>query len=290
MDFKGMLQFFVLSSTVSFCAFSPIIVPLVVVILSWFWSATTIISLWLVYCCWLYIDRHTNSHGGRWCNWLRQCSIWTHWVQYFPLTLIKSTDLDPNRNYIFGYHPHGVAAVGALGNFGTEATNFSSLFPGIRPHLMLLPIQFFNPFTRDLLLGLGACCVSRNSCEYLLSGKCSQGNALVIIIGGRRELALKYGASIVPVISFGENELYERRTFFRLIPNGIPWGQLLMGHIPLRRRVITVVGKPIHVVQIDYPTSTDIDQLHNDYIQAVEQLFIDNKNKYGFEHVQLEII
>ncbi|CAF5165289.1 unnamed protein product, partial [Rotaria magnacalcarata] len=33
------------------------------------------------------------------------------------------------------------------------------------------------------------------------------------------QLALKYGASIVPVISFGENELYERRNFFGLIPN-----------------------------------------------------------------------
>ncbi len=36
----------------------------------------------------------------------------------------------------------------------------------------------------------GACCVSRNSCEYLLSGKCGQGNALIIIIGGQREVML----------------------------------------------------------------------------------------------------
>ncbi|CAM4929459.1 unnamed protein product [Rotaria socialis] len=262
MDLKGILDFFILSFITSFCAFSPLIVPLTVFILSWFWSSKFILSVSLVYCYWLYFDRRTDSHGGRWSDWLRRCSIWTHWTQYFPLTLIKSTDLDPNRNYIFGYHPHGVAAIGALGNFGTDATHFSSLFPGIRPHLMLLKMQFFNPFTRDLLLGLGACCVSRNSCEYLLSGKCGQGNALVIIIGGRREvwltrnntmilylksrkgfiqLALKYGASIVPVISFGENELYERRTFFGLIPNGIPWGLLFMGYIPFRRQVVTVV-------------------------------------------------
>lgn len=44
----------------------------------------------------------------------------------------------------------------------------------------------------------------------------------------------------MPVISFGENELYERRTFFGLIPNGIPWGQPFMGLLPLRRRVITI--------------------------------------------------
>jgi hypothetical protein len=36
----------------------------------------------------------------------------------------------------------------------------------------------------------GACCVSRDSCEYLLSGQCGQGNALVIVIGGQREVRL----------------------------------------------------------------------------------------------------
>ncbi|CAF1245126.1 unnamed protein product [Rotaria magnacalcarata] len=311
MDLKRIIDFFILSFTISFCAFSLLTVPLTVFILSWFWSSKFILSVSLVYCYWLYFDRRTDSHGGRWSDWLRRCSIWTHWTQYFPLTLIKSKDLDPNRNYIFGYHPHGVAAIGALGNFGTDATHFSSLFPGIRPHLMLLKIQFFNPFTRDLLLGLGACCVSRHSCEYLLSGKCGQGNALVIITGGRREvrltrnntmilylksrkgfiqLALKYGASIVPVISFGENELYERRNFFGLIPNGIPWGLPFMGYIPLRRQVVTVVGKPIHVVQTDDPTPSDIEQLHQDYIHAVEQLFVENKDKYKLGHVKLEII
>ncbi len=109
----------------------------------------------MFYCCWLFIDRHTDSQGGRWSDWFRRCSIWTQWVQYFPLALVKTADLDSNRNYIFGYHPHGVRFLGALGNFGTDATHFSTLFPNIRPHLMLLRMQFFNPFTRDLLLGLG---------------------------------------------------------------------------------------------------------------------------------------
>ncbi|CAF1182345.1 unnamed protein product [Rotaria sordida] len=311
MDFERIIQFIIFSSITSFCAFSPIIVPLAVIFLSWAWSSTIILSLSLIYCCWLFIDRHTDSEGGRWSDCLRQCYIWTRWVQYFPLTLIKTMDLDPNRNYIFGYHPHGIGSFGALGNFGTDATHFSILFPNIRPHLMLLRMQFFNPFTRDLLLGSGACCVSRDSCEYLLSGKCGRGNALVIIIGGQREvilsrndtmilylktrkgfiqLALKYGASIVPVISFGENELYKRHTFFGLIPNGVPWGQFILGLLPLRHPVTTVVGKPIHVVQIDHPTSNDINQLHNEYLQAVEQLFVENKNKYGLGHVKLEII
>ena len=40
--------------------------------------------------------------------------------------------------------------------------------------------------------------------------------------------------SLVPVISFGENELYP------LILNRIPWGRTFLGHIPRRHRVVTV--------------------------------------------------
>jgi len=38
------------------------------------------------------------------------------------------------------------------------------------------------------LFSIGACCVSRESCEYLLSGQCNQGNALVIVLGGVPEM------------------------------------------------------------------------------------------------------
>jgi len=82
-------------------------------------------------------------------------SLWSIFANYFSLKLIKTEDLDPNRNYIFGYHPHGLAIVGAGGNFLTEATQFSTLFPGIRPHLMILRFQFLVPFSREFFLKLG---------------------------------------------------------------------------------------------------------------------------------------
>ncbi|CAF4631625.1 unnamed protein product [Rotaria sp. Silwood1] len=298
--------------------FSPIItflfilIPIILLcVFKQFWYLFIILGICLIYGCWLLFDYRTDSKGGRWSNRFRRLCIWKQFANYFPLKLIKSEDLDPNRNYIFGYHPHGAFSLSAFGNFATDATQFSILFPNIRPHLMLLRLQFLFPCTRDLFLNLGACCVSRRSCEYLLSGKCGQGNALVIVLGGvpemhatrndtmifyikRRKgfvkLALKHGASLVPVISFGENELYERRTCFNLIPNGIPCGRSIVGHIPFRHPVITVVGKPIHVNKIVDPTATDIDQLHNEYIQAIEQLFEVNKCQYGLEHVNLEII
>jgi hypothetical protein len=154
-NLEEMLEFLIFSSITIFCAFSPLIVSIVAVFLSLYYSLSITISICLIYCCWLWIDRESALKGGRWSDHLRRCSIWKKWIKYFPLSLVKSADLDPKLNYIVGYHPHGLGSLGALGNFGIDGTHFSDLFPKIRPHLMLFRMQFFNPLTRDLLLGLG---------------------------------------------------------------------------------------------------------------------------------------
>ncbi|CAF1689686.1 unnamed protein product, partial [Adineta ricciae] len=132
--------------------------------------------------------------GGRWSIRLRQLYIWSIVSNYFPIKLVKTEDLDPSRNYIFGCHPHGTITLGAGINFLTEATHFSTLFPGIRPHLMALHSNFFFPVLRELILGLGECSVSRESCQYFLNGSAGQGNAVIIVCGGMRELySTEYG-------------------------------------------------------------------------------------------------
>lgn len=78
-----------------------------------------------------------------------------------PPQLVKTAQLDPRHNYLFGFHPHGVLVAGAFANFCTEATGFQELFPGLTPHLLMLPFWFKVPFFRDYimsggeLLGLG---------------------------------------------------------------------------------------------------------------------------------------
>ena len=71
------------------------------------------------------------------------------------LQLVKTAHLDPSRNYLAGFHPHGVLATGAFTNLCTESTGFSSLFPGIRPHLMMLNLWFWTPFFRDYIMSGG---------------------------------------------------------------------------------------------------------------------------------------
>ena len=59
--------------------------------------------------------------------WVRKWTFWKLVRDFFPIKIQKTVDLDPSKNYVFGYHPHGIIGVGAMVNFGTEANYFSSL-------------------------------------------------------------------------------------------------------------------------------------------------------------------
>lgn len=70
-------------------------------------------------------------------------------------------------------------------NLLTTATGFSAAFPGIKPHLLTLTTNFNMPFYRDILLALGVCSVSKQSCSNIL--KAGPGSAITIVVGGAAE-------------------------------------------------------------------------------------------------------
>uniref|UniRef100_A0A3B3TB87 Acyltransferase n=1 Tax=Paramormyrops kingsleyae TaxID=1676925 RepID=A0A3B3TB87_9TELE len=184
----------------------------------------------VLYAGWLYLDRDTPIRGGRRSRWVRSWAMWTYFKDYFPISLIKTVDLDPKRNYLFGFHPHGVLVAGGFGNFCTEASGFATLFPGLTPYLLLLPFWFRVPFFRDYIMSGGLVSSEKSSASYILSQP-EGGHVAVVAIGGAPEsldarpgalklqvlnrkgfvkLALKHGAQLVPVFSFGENELFDQ--------------------------------------------------------------------------------
>lgn len=136
-------------------------VILLALLFSRFWWLAAGYVAWMVYD--INIAR-TSSRGGRRSQWLRTSKLGYHLKNYFPASLIKTADLDPNKNYIFGYHPHGIVGAGAMVNFGTEATGFSEKFPGIRPHLLTLEANFRWPWVRGYSLWMGrwGCFTSRH--------------------------------------------------------------------------------------------------------------------------------
>lgn len=138
----------------------------------------------LLYLVWYIYDWDSSSRGGHRVEWIRRLKGSKYLRDFFPISLIKTADLDPNHNYLLGYHPHGVMSVGGFLNFSTEATGFSQKFAGIKPYLLTLKLLHQFPLYREWLSWNGICDVSKESIEYIWKTK---GNAVVIVIGGAKE-------------------------------------------------------------------------------------------------------
>ncbi|NXW08811.1 MOGT2 acyltransferase, partial [Fregetta grallaria] len=288
---------------------------------------------WLVsalYAAWWFTDREKPSKGGRRIHAIRNNVVWRYMRDYFPIKLVKTAELDPRQNYLMGFHPHGILAVGAFLNFCTEASGFSTTFPGITPHLMMLSLWFRFPFFRECLMSAGLVSSNKESASYVLQ-KPEGGNVLAIVVGGAQEaldarpgsctlllknrkgfvrLAIKHGTPLVPIFSFGENDLFEqvrnpqgswlRQLQHRLqqimgisLPLFHARGifQYSFGLIPYRRPIYTVVGKPIPVQRKHSPSNEEVDQVHQKYLTELYKLFEEHKAKYNIpEDRHLEFI
>ena len=160
------------------------------------------------------------------------------------------------------------------------------------------------------------------------------GRAITIVIGGAREsldalphslrlvlrrrkgfikLAVRTGADLVPVLAFGENDLYEqvrsdhhpiihklqmlvKQTMGFTIPLFHARGVFNydVGLMPYRRPLNIVVGRPIPVVQQKDRNKIDdnyIDQLHAEYVKELQRLWERWRDDYAKDRVsELEIV
>ncbi|KAF9410870.1 diacylglycerol O-acyltransferase 1 [Podila epigama] len=279
----------------------------------------------IIYLTWILMFDKGPEQGARPIECCRRWVGWRYFGQYFPMKLHKTADLDPTRNYIFGYHPHGIISMGAACTFATEGLDFSKLFPGISPRLLTLQANFQIPIYRDYLMAHGCCSVSKASCQYILNS--GPGRSIAIVVGGAQEslaakpgtldltlkkrlgfikLAMVNGADLVPTLAFGENDLYELYNSTRVsktykvqqflkkilgftIPlcNGRGVFNYEYGLMPRRRPVNIVVGKPIRVEKVQgTPTSEQLMELQKKYIDEVMSIWEEYKDKYAPHRTQ----
>ncbi|KAJ9157222.1 Diacylglycerol O-acyltransferase 2A [Pleurostoma richardsiae] len=276
----------------------------------------------------LYILQNTDATDGRLRGrreWFRNLRWWTYFGEYFPAKLHKTHELPATRKYIFGYHPHGIISHGAWVAFGSNALGFSEKFPGITNSLLTLDSNFRLPLYREYVLSMGCCSVSKESITNILTrggaNNEGMGRAVTIVVGGAREsleaqpgtlhlifkerkgfikLAVRTGADLVPVLAFGENELYDQ-----LKPAEYPrlhrfqmhvlkvWKFTLpflhgrgifnydVGMMPYRRSMNIVVGKPIKVVQDANPQNDEVDRLHGLYSAELQKIWDTYKDEFA---------
>ncbi|XP_033973155.1 2-acylglycerol O-acyltransferase 2 [Trematomus bernacchii] len=280
---------------------------------------------WLIsvlYAVWWFYDYDTPARGGQRVPFLCGLKMWDYMRDYFPVKLVKTADLDPRHNYVLGFHPHGVLVAGAFTNFCTYATGFRELFPGLTSYLLMLPLWFRAPFFRNYIMCAGLIPSDKESASYPLR-KRGGGNAVVTAVGGAPEaldahpgtynvllaqkkgfikMAMVHGAHLVPVFSFGENELFDqvenkRGTWLRWIQErlqsimGISLPlfhargifQYSFGLMPYRRPIHTVVGRPIQVQRNEKPATEELDALHQLYMDELSKLFDEHKENYGVD-------
>ena len=91
---------------------------------------------------------------------MRNLGFLKHFINYFPIRLVKLCDLDPSKNYIIGSHHHGLACFGAHSAFCTDFLKVGDLFPGIKFSLLTLTIFHRLPLLRELMIGGGESLVS----------------------------------------------------------------------------------------------------------------------------------
>lgn len=289
----------------------------------WIYMALFTRYYWIcfLYLVWMIYDSNTAQTGSRKKDWLRKMNFWKDIAEYFPIKLFRYPDsnFDPSKNYLFVSYPHGIWCTGISTSMMTNACGWSEKFPGLKSYIISLTLLFRTPIYREFILSLGLL----DSSEQCINETFSQdekGYAIGLIVGGAAEvlnshpntyriilksrkgfirIALKNGVSLVPVISFGEVDIYHTfhnpqgsllrsfqegfRKIFGLSPM-IAFGrgifQYTFGLLPHRRPISVFVGHPIDVAQINHPTLEQIDELHALFTEKLIELF--EKEKYNF--------
>jgi 2-acylglycerol O-acyltransferase 2 len=113
------------------------------------------------------------------------------------------------------------------------------------------------------------------------------------------KLALRTGSPLVPVFSFGENDLWDQlpnpegskirkfqdifRKYTTMSPPAL-FGRGIFtynfGFLPYRRSIISVVGKPIDVPILPNPTEEEIAFYQKQYLDELQRVYDKYKNEY----------
>uniref|UniRef100_F7DKQ5 Acyltransferase n=1 Tax=Equus caballus TaxID=9796 RepID=F7DKQ5_HORSE len=289
--YRGLQGFGVLQWVFSFLGLGESLIPL-------FSLLVLFTSLWwlsVLYLVGLFLGWDTPSQGGRPSEWMRKQTFWKHLSDYSPIK--ETVELPPNRNYVLGAHPHGIMCTGIFCNFLTESNGFSQRLPGHRPWTATLDSLFRLPVYHGYIMSLaGMCPGNHQGLDFILSQP-QLGQAVVIIVGGAHEclsmvpgehhltlqeqkgflhLALRHGAALVSVYSFGENGIFSLKTF----ATG-SWQHLcqitfkkLLGFAPsssgaVASRLTCVILSCSGPPQRLHPSEEEVDHYHALYMKAL---------------------
>ena len=257
-----------------------------------------------------YLSKPEFTGPGRSWPLFRLSSLWLRAHRYLNLTIIRTTKLEPGKQFIFGWHPHGIQI---LSRFSMLGGQFEQLFPGIMTTVLVASPIFKYPGAREVNLWAGSIDADRKYAEEALE----TGASLIIYPGGSAEifltehktldttlvlkdrkgfiqLAIKYGLPLVPVVVFNERKAYTKldppqwliKYFLKHLRLPVlafygRWGTLL----PRAGINLGVVfGAPITVPHIPSVSKTDyvVAQTAELYQKHLKELWEKHKKRFGY--------
>ena len=218
---------------------------------------------------------------------------------------IKTLYPIPNKCILI-WQPHGMIAVSMGIHNGFKVTDSS-----YNPTKFVAHIYFHHmPIITDVLRQIGGInsdfstiksTLQNESVSISLGGIDEMGRLkhkqLELVIRKRKgifRIALETGSPIVPVLTYGENELfpetdnaflvYINKQLYKHLKIRLPFlsFESMNNWLKLTTQsldpIYTYTGRPIHVKKIENPTPRQIDILRRVYIQRVRELFKETNN------------
>mmetsp|Transcript_36318 Transcript_36318/g.85000 ORF Transcript_36318/g.85000 Transcript_36318/m.85000 type:complete len:374 (-) Transcript_36318:274-1395(-) len=241
-------------------------------------------------------------------------------LEYFGMriALPDSLNLDEKEQYLFGFHPHAVHAIGSFVTTWQHPANpLFRKFPGTVDKMKCgaASVLWYVPWVRETLLWSGWIDAGRKTLDKHLSKGASIGIVIggeaeplatengkdKVVLGGRKgfiRLAMRHGAHIVPTYTFHLNDTFSFHYHFlkgprlalqRMTQVCIPitfgrWGTPLPKPTP---GLLVAIGEPIRVPPKPAdpsakPDEAIVDQIHQKYVEALQKLFEEFKLEAGY--------
>jgi hypothetical protein len=207
-----------------------------------------------------------------------------------------NTKLEKGK-YIFMWYPHGAFSSSMFFHTATEFTEWPLQLKDIR--CVALNMVHGFPFMSEIFEKLHIIPSNYHTMKNAL-----QHNSISVSAGGMREMlyedtallarrrgifkmALETGTPLVPVISLGDTKLWEIVKIPHCIQDilepydicvPIPtfkslWKSIGLLQNPLKDPILTVIGEPIAVQQVELPTDAQIAELRSKYIGSLKQMY-----------------
>eukprot|EP00455_Lapot_gusevi_P014785 TRINITY_DN17439_c0_g1_i1.p1 TRINITY_DN17439_c0_g1~~TRINITY_DN17439_c0_g1_i1.p1 ORF type:complete len:409 (-),score=58.41 TRINITY_DN17439_c0_g1_i1:87-1313(-) len=262
-----------------------------------------------------YYSPAVKTGSRRWDRLRKIHWLWDDFERYFDFKLVGPGQLQADRTYLFGFHPHGIYPYSIV--WGALSRQWRQKYPGVEMDGLGASVLLAIPFLRDVGMWLGGRDVSREAIVHALSHQ----RSVCLVPGGQAEmresrsnlpeiaivtrhkgfirLAIQQGVDLVPIFSFGEHDLFDnvylpkvQKWFLYRVGFGyphFPYGRWFLP-FPRARPITMAIGEPIPVQQNPDPTPEEIDRIHAQYYDALQKLFDQYKVEAGYGHCKLALV